>query len=83
MTLDKKDNANHNPAKDVSRYSSCLYECYYCNEFVPTDERYSYGRHVILSHDGKLAYPSLVDSKTQFKTSRKGMRNLNNLELRE
>jgi len=39
------------------------YECYYCDKFVPTDNRDDYEKHVVLSHDGKLAYPSLLDLK--------------------
>jgi len=37
------------------------YECYYCDKFDPTDNRDDYEKHVVLSHDGKLAYPSKVD----------------------
>ena len=37
------------------------YQCYYCNRFVPTDNKDDYEKHVVLSHDGKLAYPSKVD----------------------
>jgi len=29
--------------------------------FAPTDNRDDYETHVILSHDGKLAYPSIAD----------------------
>ncbi|MGN6622535.1 MAG: hypothetical protein ACTHKK_00145 [Candidatus Nitrosocosmicus sp.] len=32
------------------------YECYYCDEFAPTDNRDDYEKHVVLSYDGKLAY---------------------------
>ena len=43
---------------------SYLFECYYCNEFVPTNIRNDYGKHVVLSHYGKLAYPSLSGLKS-------------------
>jgi hypothetical protein len=36
---DKKDNANYDPDKDVSIDKSCLYDCYYCDKFVPTYDR--------------------------------------------
>ena len=39
------------------------YECYYCDKFVPTNNRNDYEKHIVLSHDGKLAYPSLLDLK--------------------
>ena len=29
--------------------------------FAPTDNRDDYEKHIVLSHDGKLAYPSLID----------------------
>ena len=32
------------------------YQCYYCNRFVPTDNKDDYEKHVVLSHDGKLAW---------------------------
>jgi hypothetical protein len=41
--------------------NSSLFECYYCKEFLPTYNRDTYEKHVILIHDGKLAYPSLAD----------------------
>ena len=37
------------------------YECYYCDYFTPTDDKDDYEKHVVLFHDGKLAYPSLAD----------------------
>jgi hypothetical protein len=37
------------------------YECYYCDKFVPTDNRDDYEKHVVLSHERKLAYPSKAD----------------------
>jgi hypothetical protein len=39
------------------------YECYYCGTFTPTDNRNDYEKHIVLEHDGKLAYPSLADLK--------------------
>jgi len=36
------------------------YQCYYCDKFDPTDNKDDYEKHVVLSHDGKLAYPSKV-----------------------
>jgi hypothetical protein len=60
-TTDKEDDVNHDCDKNMSINSSYLYECYYCNEFAPTDNRDAYEKHVVLFHDGKLAYPSLAD----------------------
>jgi len=57
---DKKDNANYDSDSNAFIDKSHLYECYYCDEFVPTDNRDIYEKNVILSHDGKLAYPSLT-----------------------
>ena len=37
------------------------YECYYCDAFISTNNRNTYEKHVILSHDGKLAYPAKAD----------------------
>jgi len=37
------------------------YECYYCDKFVPTDNRDDYEKHVVLTHDNKPAYPSKAD----------------------
>jgi uncharacterized C2H2 Zn-finger protein len=39
---------------------SILYKCYYC-DFIPTNDKDDYEKHVVLSHDRKLAYPSLAD----------------------
>jgi len=36
------------------------YQCYYCDKFDPTDNKDDYEKHFVLSHDGKLAYPSKV-----------------------
>jgi hypothetical protein len=36
-------------------------ECYYCDEFAPTDNKDDYEKHVSLSHGGKLACPLLSD----------------------
>jgi len=58
---DKKDASNYDSDKDVSIDLSCLYECYYCDQFIPTDNRNTYQKHIIFSHDRKLAYPSLAD----------------------
>ncbi|MER5174627.1 MAG: hypothetical protein ABJB76_08505 [Candidatus Nitrosocosmicus sp.] len=54
---DKKDDSY----KDFSIDLSCLHECYYCDRFIPTDNRETYQKHVVLSHENKPAYPSLVD----------------------
>jgi hypothetical protein len=59
--IEKLENIDHDYDNNNSLDKSCLYECYYCNEFVLTDNRYIYEKHVILSHDGKLAYPSIAD----------------------
>jgi hypothetical protein len=56
----KIDDANYD-FEYVSADSSYLYECYYCDKFDPTDNRDDYEKHVVLSHDGKLAYPSKID----------------------
>ena len=32
------------------------YQCYYCDQFEPTDNKDDYEKHVVLSHDGKLAW---------------------------
>jgi hypothetical protein len=32
------------------------YECYYCDKFDPTNNKDDYEKHVVLSHDGKLAW---------------------------
>jgi hypothetical protein len=37
------------------------YECYYCDKFVPTDNRDDYEKNVVLTHDNKPAYPSKAD----------------------
>ena len=42
---------------------SCLYECYYCYAFIPTDNQTEYEKQVILCHDEKIAYPSIEDLK--------------------
>jgi len=39
------------------------YACYYCDKFVPTDNRDDCEKHVVLSHDGKLVFPSKADLK--------------------
>ena len=40
---------------------SCLYECYYCDRFTPTDNKEEYLKHVVLNHNNKPAYPSFAD----------------------
>ena len=52
-----------NEAEELSQQETIKksYECYYCDKFVPTANRDDYEKHVVLSHDGKLAYPSLAD----------------------
>jgi hypothetical protein len=57
----KKDNVTHDSDENISIDPSYSYECYYCDEFDPTDNRDDYEKHVVLLHDGKLAYPSLID----------------------
>jgi hypothetical protein len=54
-----------NEAEELSQQEAIKksYECYYCDKFVPTDNRDDYEKHVVLIHDGKLAYPSLLDLK--------------------
>ncbi len=37
--------------------------CYYCNDFLPTEYKNDYERHIVLNHPGKPAYPSVVDMK--------------------
>ena len=54
------DEANEQSQQDAIKKS---YECYYCDEFTSTYNRDDYEKHVVLSHDGKLAYPSLADLK--------------------
>jgi hypothetical protein len=54
--LEKLDEENEISKQEAIKKS---YECYYCDEFAPTDNRDDYEKHVVLSHDGKLAYPSL------------------------
>jgi hypothetical protein len=51
---------NLNEANELSQQKAIKksYKCYYCDEFVPTDNRDDYEKHVVLFHDGKLAYPS-------------------------
>lgn len=56
--IGKLDEANEISKQEAIKKS---YGCYYCDEFVSTDNRDNYEKHVILSHDRKLAYPSLVD----------------------
>jgi hypothetical protein len=40
---------------------SYLFKCYYCDKFVPTSTEKEYLKHVVVSHNNKPAYPSLVD----------------------
>jgi hypothetical protein len=58
--IEKLDEAARPSQQEVIKKS---YERYYCDEFASTDNRDDYEKHVVLSHDGKLAYPSLVDLK--------------------
>jgi hypothetical protein len=55
----------HNNRQNGINYSnnSCLFECYYCDEFSGTDYKIDYEKHVVLEHPNKLAYPSIVDLK--------------------
>lgn len=45
-----------NSGLSMASYSS-MFECYYCDNFNPANNRKGYERHVILDHPGKLAYP--------------------------
>ena len=56
--IGKLDEANELSQQEKIKKSNA---CYYCNEFVPTYNRDNYEKHVVLSHDGKLAYTSLAD----------------------
>ena len=60
--IGKLDEANELSQQEKIKKS---YACYYCNEFVPTYNRDNYEKHVVLSHDGKLAYTSLADSRKE------------------
>ena len=53
--LDEENELFHQEATKKS------YECYYCDKFDLTGNRDDYEKHVVLYHDGKLAYPSKVD----------------------
>lgn len=48
-------NSRHSP----DSFSS-MFECYYCDSFNATNDRTDYERHVILDHQGKLAYPDMI-----------------------
>ena len=39
------------------------YQCYYCDKFDQTENRDDCEKYVVLSHDGKLAFPSKADLK--------------------
>ena len=56
--IEKLDEPNELTKQEAIKKS---YECYYCDEFAPTDNRNDYEKHVVLLHDGKLAYPSKDD----------------------
>jgi hypothetical protein len=45
----------------ISSNKSCLFECYYCDVFTPTDNEDKYLKHVVLNHESKPAYPSKAD----------------------
>ena len=51
----------HQEIKDDSSKKSCLFECYYCDKFLPTTNENEYRKHVVLTHHNKPAYPSIVD----------------------
>ena len=54
---------NRDEAKEQSQQEAIKksYECYYCDKFDPTGNRDDYEKHIVLSHDRKLAYPSKAD----------------------
>jgi predicted transcriptional regulator len=58
LMLQEKTPLSTTPKKDDT-----IFECYYCEEFSPTDDKPAYNKHVILEHPGRLAYPSDVDLK--------------------
>jgi hypothetical protein len=45
----------------ISSNKSCLFECYYCDVFTPTDNEDKYLKHVVLNHNNKPAYLSMAD----------------------
>jgi hypothetical protein len=62
--MEVKNKKTENKEEELTEQQEAIkksYECYYCDEFAPTDDRDAYEKHVILTHDGKLAYPSLSD----------------------
>lgn len=47
--------------KEIEKDDEELYECYYCVGFVPTNAKKDYEQHIVLRHQGRLAYPSIAD----------------------
>ena len=68
--LDGIDNTLHEfQEKDIEvkndddANAESIYECYYCDKFIPTIEEVNYQKHVISSHPTKRLYPSLSELK--------------------
>jgi hypothetical protein len=51
------------PGTTSSNENETIFECYYCNEFTPTNDELTYKRHIVLEHPGRLAYPTELDLK--------------------
>jgi hypothetical protein len=64
MQTDSNDyEIEHNNQSDdfISSNASYLFECYYCDKFVPIDNEQEYLKHVVLNHNNKPSYPSKAD----------------------
>jgi hypothetical protein len=46
------------PKNDIEEL---YYSCYYCDDFQLTNNIADYEKHVVLSHQGKPAYPCKID----------------------
>jgi len=51
------------PSTTSTNQNEIIFECYYCNEFTPTNDELTYKRHIVLEHPGRLAYPTELDLK--------------------
>ena len=62
---------NLNEANELYQQETLIksYECYYCDKYVPTNNRDDYEKHVVLSHDG--TDPSKYELKKRIKTTKK------------